>query len=207
MHLFRLRLIIALVACVALVSIASTYFEVLAHKHQLRGELERRSREMEVSLQPVLAQAFAEGNSAAVPGLLAQAKAQPGTLGMAVYDTHGNLLGATAPAAVLQSLTLAPVQRSFRKGADSGAFGQAGNVDWLEESLPLHDGKTLVGALVLVVDASYIRSQGNELWRRSIWRAVALVVLLTGVTFLMVRWFLMRPMTRVAERLRWLRIG
>ena len=29
MHLFRLRLILALVACVTVVSVASTYFEVL----------------------------------------------------------------------------------------------------------------------------------------------------------------------------------
>ncbi len=44
MHSFRLRLILALIAGVTLVSVASTYFEVLAHKHVLRQELERRSR-------------------------------------------------------------------------------------------------------------------------------------------------------------------
>lgn len=43
MHSFRLRLILALVACVTAVSIASTYFEVLAHKHFLREDLLRRS--------------------------------------------------------------------------------------------------------------------------------------------------------------------
>ena len=59
MHLFRLRLILALVACVTLVSVASTYFEVLAHKHFLREELERHSRWMGVSILPDLEQALA----------------------------------------------------------------------------------------------------------------------------------------------------
>ena len=52
MHSFRLRLIIALVGCVTLVSVASTYFEVLAHKHLLREDLERRSMWLGSSIQP-----------------------------------------------------------------------------------------------------------------------------------------------------------
>ena len=56
-------------------------------------------------------------------------------------------------------------------------------------------------------DAGYIRAEGTDLWQRSFWRILALVVLIVAVTFAMVRWFLMRPMTRVAERLRRLRMG
>lgn len=43
MHFFRMRLILALVVGVTLVSVASTYFEVLAHKHVLRQRLEERT--------------------------------------------------------------------------------------------------------------------------------------------------------------------
>ena len=46
MHFFRVRLILALIASVTLVSLASTYFDVLAHRHSLREDLERRSREL-----------------------------------------------------------------------------------------------------------------------------------------------------------------
>jgi trehalose 6-phosphate synthase len=80
-------------------------------------------------------------------------------------------------------------------------------MQWLQEVLPLHDGNRLLGALVLVSDARYIRNQGNDLWRRSFWRVLALVILIAGVTFLMVRWFLMEPVKRVSERLRHLRMG
>ena len=43
MQFFRMRLILALVLGITLVSVASTYFEVLAHKHLLRQELARRT--------------------------------------------------------------------------------------------------------------------------------------------------------------------
>ena len=61
--------------------------------------------------------------------------------------------------------------------------------------------------MALVVDASYIRSEDIALWRRSFWRIVAFVIVIVGITFLMVRWFLLRPMSRAVERLRLLRTG
>ena len=207
MHHFRLRLILALVACVTAVSVASTYFEVLAHKHFLREELERRSQWMGATVMPNLEQAMAIGNSAALPALVDQTRARTGVLGLAVYDAEGKLLASSGSALALHSLTLAVIQKSLRKGADVGAFGHSGDMQWLEEALPLHDGNRLEGALVLIADASYIRGEGNDLWQRSFWRVVALVLLITAVTFVMVRWFLMQPMTRVTERLRRLRTG
>jgi hypothetical protein len=47
MEFFRMRLILALVAGITLISVASTYFEVLTHKHALRLELERRTALMQ----------------------------------------------------------------------------------------------------------------------------------------------------------------
>jgi trehalose 6-phosphate synthase len=43
MPFFRMRLIVALALGITLVSVASTYFDVLSHKLVLRRELERRS--------------------------------------------------------------------------------------------------------------------------------------------------------------------
>ncbi|HUX45046.1 MAG TPA: trehalose-6-phosphate synthase [Terracidiphilus sp.] len=207
MHLFRLRLILALVGCVTLVSVASTYFEVLAYKHMLREELQRRARWMGAGMQAEIRAAMEQNDGAALAALAAKWRAQEGVLGLGIYDVQGKQLAYSGDAGVLQAVRAEPVEKSLRKGADEGLFGSAGGVDWLEESIPLHDGNTLRGALVLMSDAGSIRSQGYDLWRRTFWRILALVVLIAGVTFLMVRWFLMRPLTRMAERLRRLRIG
>ena len=69
MHLFRVRLILALIAGVTLVSVASTYFDVLAHRHVLREELERRAKWMGMSIQPEVQSALKTGDDSALPGL------------------------------------------------------------------------------------------------------------------------------------------
>src|ERR1700758_4715298 len=105
MHSFRLRLILALIAGVTLLSVASTYFEVLEHKHVLRQELEWRSSWMGASLRPEMEQALAQPNSEGIPALVANAKAQTGALGIGVYDPQGHLLSAAGAPAVFQAIS------------------------------------------------------------------------------------------------------
>ena len=223
MHSFRLRLILALIAGVTIVSIASTYFEVLEHKHILRQELEWRSTWIGNTLKPQMRQSLIQGDQAGLQSAVADAKSQTGALGIGIYDPRGRLLTeAGAPEVFralehspfeslaktgVQSLSRTRVVQSLQKGAQVNAFGHTGNVQWLEEVFPLHDGNNLVGALVVLIDAGYIRDQSYDLWRRSFWWIVATVLLIVGVTFIMVRWFLMRPLMRVADRLRRLRMG
>jgi trehalose 6-phosphate synthase len=99
------------------------------------------------------------------------------------------------------------VEKSLQRGVEAGAFGHAGRWQWLEQAFPIHNGNQLQGAIALVVDAGYIRSEGIALWQRSFLRIVAIVIVIVAITFFMVRWFLLRPMSRAAERLRRLRTG
>jgi trehalose 6-phosphate synthase len=207
MHSFRLRLILVLVACVTAVSVASTYFEVLAHKHFLREELASRTKWIGVGLQPYLEQTLASGNTARLPDLLASFRARTGVEGLAVVDANGDFVASAGDQALLRGLPHPLVDKGLRKGAEESAFGHSRTAQWLEEVFPLHNGNQLEGALVVMADAGYIRSEGNDLWRRSFLRIAEMVFLIAVVTFGMVRWFLMRPMTRVAERLRRLRSG
>jgi trehalose 6-phosphate synthase len=204
---FRLRLILALVAGVTLVSLASTYFDVLAHKLVLRQELVRRSKWMALSLQPGFESALASGASGNLHVLVERAKSSTEALGLVVYDAQGKAITGSGPSEILQSLSPGAIQKSIAKGAEVNGFGHTGDRQWLQETLPLHNGNQLIGAMALVADASYIRSDGYDIWRRSFLRITAVLILIILVTGAMVRWFLMRPMVRVAERLRSLRIG
>lgn len=207
MNSFRVKLILALIVGVTLVSVASTYFEVLAHKHVLRQELERRSIWLGASMQQDVERAVATGDLQALTQLTEQLKTRTGVLGLAVFSYQGQPLASAGPAAIITVLPQGPVQAAMKNGIVEGGFSRTGGEEWLAEAFPLHNGDQVTGALVVVADAGYIRSQSYDLWRRSFWRMVALVVLIVGVTLLMVRWFLLRPMAQVAERLRRLRIG
>ncbi len=207
MHLFRMRLILALIASVTLVSVASTYFDVLAHRHVLRQELENRTKWMGVSIEPEVEAVLASGDSTAIPGLAQLLKSGTGALGIAVYDAHGHLLGSAGPQDLIAALGHGTVTRTLQKGEEQSTFGHTGNWHWMEEAFPIHNGRQLEGAMTLVIDAGYIRHEGVALWQRTIWRVVALVILIVLITLGMVRWFLTKPMKHAAERLRHLRTG
>jgi alpha,alpha-trehalose-phosphate synthase [UDP-forming] len=207
MHSFRIRLIIALIAGITVVSLASTYFEVLAHKHVLRRELERRTGWLGTSLQSYMERALMAGQKPEIESLAAELRNHEEALGLAVYDVHGIQISSSGPADLIKVLPLGPVKLAIKRGANAGAFGRTGNIQWLAEAVPLHVNGQAAGALVVLEDASYIGAEGAAVWRQTFWRMVAFVILIVGVTVLMVRWFLMRPITRVVERLRRLHTG
>jgi len=207
MPFFRMRLILALIAGITLVSVGSTYFDVLAHKLALRKELERRSAWLGVSIQPEIEQAIASGQIDAINAALLRLHRPDETLGLAVYSPGGRLLASAGPVDVFAGLPADPLERAIKKNAEVAVFGHSGDAQWLEDVFPLQEGGQLNGVLVILEDARFIRAEGNAVWGRSFLGIVAFVVLIVGVTLLMVRWFLMRPMILVAERLRRLRMG
>jgi trehalose 6-phosphate synthase len=153
MLLFRMRLILALIAGVTLISVASTYFDVLAHKHVLRVELERRTRWMGVSVEPDLERALAGGDLSGLAALVDRSRTDTGALGLAVYDGQGKLLACSGPQEVLQALPFDVAAKSIRKRAQVTAFGHNDSAQWMEEATPLHDGGKLEGTMAIVADA------------------------------------------------------
>ena len=207
MRSFRFQLILALVVCVTVVSLASTYFEVLAHRHILRMELERRAASMGESLQPSVEQALATDQGAPPSTYASLIERHEGALAIALYDAQDKLLAASGPAEMLYALRPAPIQSTLKHGTNSALFSRTGSFNWLEETVPLHVNGNIAGALVVMEDANAIPADSAVVWRHTFWRMSATVVLIVGVTALMVSWLLMRPAKRLAERLRRLRLG
>jgi trehalose 6-phosphate synthase len=207
MQFFRIRLILALIAGITLISVASTYFDVLSHRHILRQELERRTSWEGASLQLQIEPELAGENADALKAVVSRLTTNSETLGLALYNPQGRLLAAAGSGDLIGALESGPVERAIHRRAQSTAYGHSGDQKWLEEAIPLESGGQLNGVLVILADARFISVESTAVWARSFWRIAAFVVLIVGVTLLMVRWFLMRPMTRVAERLRLLRMG
>jgi trehalose 6-phosphate synthase len=207
MHFFRIRLILALVVGVTLVSVASTYIEVLAHKHVLRQELKRRTAWQSKSLQAAMEKSLAAGQAADTVAEAVRLRAQNEALGLAVYDLQGKLVTAAGPAGIFGTLPRGPMDKALQQGADSSIFGQQDNQQWLEEVTPLYADGRMAGAMVILEDANAIHAEGVVLWWHSFWHTAAFVLLIVCVTLSMVRWFLMRPMMVVTDRLRRLRMG
>ena len=207
MQFFRIRLILALIAGVTLVSVASSYFDVLAHKHSMRQDLERRTVVLGDLLAPGIEQAVAGDQVDGIAGAVARLHSSVAALALAVYNPQGRLLASSGPAELIAQLPPALIKRAAAQGKPISFFGHNPDRQWLEEAMPLHNGNQLNGVMVILEDAGFIHAEGIAVWQRSFLRIAAFVVLIVAVTLVMVRWFLMRPMIRLAERLRLVRMG
>jgi len=207
MYFFRVRLILALIAGVTVVSIGSTFFDVLAHKHMLRNELEQRAAQLGASLTPEIEQAVASNRTDTIAQAVARMRASVQVLGLAVYSEEGRLLAAADPHGLVNSLSPSVLKRALTRGANVASFSHNSERQWLVETIPLRSQGQLNGALVVLEDAGYIRDAGMDVWRRSFWWIAAVWVFIAAVTMLMVSLMLTRPMARFAERLRRLRMG
>jgi trehalose-6-phosphate synthase len=233
MHFFRLRLVAALLVGITLISVGSTYFDVLAHKLTLRSDLARRTRWFGAGLQPLIEQQLMRDTQDQLPQVLERLRQYPDQPSLAVYNTDGTLLASAGDILPLKNLPNAFLKRPLTAGKEVSAFvkvaEERGHTSgdappdanqgtnsaqsssstrlWYEDAIPLHDGQRTVGALVMLADADYIRMEGVDVWRRSFLRIAAMVVLIVVVTLVMVRWFLLQPVTRAAEWLRQLRQG
>ena len=86
MPFFRMRLILALIVGTTLVSVGSTYFDVLAHKLALRRELIRQTALLSTILQPEMEQGVASGNVDAINASLVRHQRSGEALGIAIYN-------------------------------------------------------------------------------------------------------------------------
>jgi trehalose-6-phosphate synthase len=233
MHFFRLRLVAALFLGITLISVASTYFDVLAHRHILRSDLERRTQWFAAGLQPQIERQLILGEEVDWPEMLRALRQRSDQPAMAAFDVDGKLLASTGDSTLSwQALSTSTnlLERSLAAGKERTAFaritgtpgqagdgaGSAGNREnnsisltrlWYEDAIPLRNGTRTVAVLLLAADAEYIHAEEVEVWRRSFLRILAIMVLVVGVTVVTVRWFLQKPVVRAADWLRRLRHG
>ena len=88
MHFFRLRLVAALLVGITLISLGSTYFDVLAHNHTLRVDLARRTQWFGTSIQPQIEQQLMIGPDEALPSVLRNLRQYPDQPSVVVHDTY-----------------------------------------------------------------------------------------------------------------------
>jgi len=217
MRFFRLRLLASLLVGIILIAGATTYFDVLAHRHTMRIDLARQTQWFGAGAQSRIEQDLNSGAQPDWPGTLKKLRNQPDQPRLTIFDSSGQLLATEGDSPPASELPFNLVSKTLNSGKEAGAFVKirtfasgstvADSRLWYEDAVPLHAGGKTAGVLLMMVDADSIRSEGISLWRRSFFQIVAMVVLIVVVTLLMVRWFVHEPVTQVALWLRRLRRG
>src|SRR6266852_957454 len=206
MRLLSARLIISLIIGVTLVSLCSSYYEVLVQKRGLRRDLQKSDAMIGDSLARNVERDL-EKNALQTLHRTLQRSARENLAGLAVYGPEGRVIAVTGALAPLMSTAPAIVSQALKDDRDADVFQKLGTTSVHIAAVPLHGQDKVLGALAIVHDAGYIRAQSLRIWRETFLSALAHVVLIALITLLIVRWSIEGPIARTAHWMKALRTG
>jgi alpha,alpha-trehalose-phosphate synthase [UDP-forming] len=208
MRLLSARLIVSLIVGVTLVSLCSSYYQVLMLNRGLRRDLERRAEVLGESLARNVERDLARDTpQAALQRTVQQFANREHLAGLAVYNSQGHPIAITTNLEPLMASAPAVVQQSLTEDRNIGAFVKIGSASLHIFALPLRRGDETLGSLAIVHDSGYIRGESLRIWRETFLSALAHVFLIVLITLLIVRWSITGPIARTANWMKALRTG
>jgi trehalose 6-phosphate synthase len=207
LRFLSIRLIVSLILGITLVTLGFSWKEVSAQKQGLRSDLERHAEETADSLASNLEPYVESGSTRQIQRAVKRFDSLQHANGAAVYDKQGLPIAITP--GFTDRLSSGPAIAASAIAADraSGEFVHVGNLLLHVYAVPLHSQNSAVDALVIVHDASYIRTQGARVWRETFIRVLVQVFLIVLITVLIVRWSIVGPIAQAAQWMRALRTG
>lgn len=202
-----LRLILLLVAGVTLVTFLVARSQVRAEKRGLRTDLERRAEILGESLQEIIEPALDRRSHQYLRRLVERFGNRENLAGVVIYDAGGEVLAESSN--LTERLHPPPVPLARVKQDEQGVseFLELGGMPMHVLYLPLHGRSSVDGVLAVFHDASYINAQSRQIWRETLWHAVAEVLLIVFITILIIRWTVVLPISRTTKWLKDLRGG
>ena len=208
MRILSLRLILALILGITLVSLASSWYEVRTEQDSLRNDLERKAATLGESLAGNAESYQQTGNQAGLEQMAQEYTNRDHLLGIGVFGADGSPLVLTR---ALDSVLSPPPQLMRNALASNRTQSKFLLLHFRPVYLlaaPLHgEDKSVAGAIVVVHDAAYIRIEALRIWGRTFVRMALQVLVIVVITLLILKRSLAAPVKRVEQWMKALRTG
>ena len=202
---FLIRLLGALWLATLIVSAAFAWYEVTEERTRLAEDLQRRAALAADAVREASERLVARGARTGYERVFTRFSRPDRTI--AIYDAFGSVIDATASVKPLLGPITPLVTDAIQRNAPTRGFFKVGGRRTLVYVVPLQQDDRVVGAAVVLLDAQVLELSEWDLWRRTAVRIGVLMLLLTGITWMVVRWSVTRPMARIAEWTRHLKSG
>ena len=202
---FLIRLLGALWLATLVVSAAFAWHEVTQERRRLVDDLQRRAVLAADAVREASERLVARGARTGYERVFIRFSRPDRAI--AIYDAFGSVIDATASVKSLLGPITPLVTDTIQRNAPARSFFTVAGRKTLVYAVPLQQDERVVGAAVVLLDAQVLELSEWDLWRRTAVRLGVLMLLLTGITLLVVRWSVTRPMARIAEWTRHLKSG
>src|SRR3984957_15012472 len=209
MRLLSTRLIVSLIVGVTLVSLCTSYYQVLMLKRSLRKDLQHRAETLAESLARNVERDLQRDAQPTLERTVQHFANREHLIGLAIYNAEAQPIAVTASIQVLMATAPPVVALALKKNQGDDAFVKLGGGSVYIYAVPLHKEKEsdLLGCLAILHDAGHIHDESVRIWRETFLSALAHVFLIVLITLLIVRWSITGPIARTANWMKALRTG
>lgn len=201
------QFIVSMVLAVGLVAAGSAYLLMRQERRSQTEELHRRSALVAEGLEESVGIALAKGNVKDLERIVRRFENKSRLTGIVVFDIKDKALAGTE--ALLKTLPEKPdlVIEAMDTRQSRGLY-----VHWRGKSdyafaYPLLNEEQIMGALLIVHDATYIHGYLSRIWRHTFGRALVQMALIALVILGLMRWSVFGPIHQMAEWMKKLRAG
>jgi alpha,alpha-trehalose-phosphate synthase [UDP-forming] len=201
------RLIVSLVAAITIVSILFAVYQVRTENRMKRDELDRRSLILAESLRETIELLPQNNSEQRLRRIVERFASREPLAGIVIYSVDGNPILTIPDFASRLAATVPPPITIVIHESSEERFFRLGQTEMHVCAVPLHSGDRVTGALALFHDATYIAAQTAKMWRDTFVRVLVQVLLIAGITVLVIRWSMVRPIMSMAQWIKDLRAG
>jgi trehalose 6-phosphate synthase len=208
MRILSLRLIVALILGVTLVSLASSWYQVQAEKDALRHDLERKAETFGESLAGNAEAYLQAGDRPGLERMVRRFSNRDHLLGVGVYDREFFPLAVTRDLSDVLPGTPPALADALASNRPETRYTRLHSKRIYLLAAPLHAvNRSVAGGMIIVYDTAYIRAEIFRVWSRAFVHIAGLALAIAAITLLIVRWSLAGPIARAAQWMKSLRTG
>ena len=202
---FLLRLLGGIWIAILLVTVVFTWLEVREERARVFADIERRGTLAADAVREASERLVGRRARSGYERVLSRFASADRIV--AIYDELGGLLATSTKEKALLGVVSPEVTNAIRNNAPVRGFQIVGGRTTWVHVVPLVWEDNVAGAAAVLLDAQHLESREWALWQRTAMRLGILLLLLTGITWLVVRWSLTHPMAAMAEWTKQLKSG
>ena len=199
--------LLVIVTIISLVVIAFTVNQVAQEEQRLKSDLQYRSTLLAQSLKESIEPNFINKSDAYLQDVVERFSNKERFAGLGIYDNKNKVIATSSVIPEASASAQDVVANAMDADKANGDFETMGSKKVYLLAMPLHDDKSVVGALMVVQNAGYIDDRLNEIWRNNLIRLLIQASLLSFAVLLLIRWIIFEPIKGLVETLRLARAG
>ena len=200
------RIIFSILLMISALVLLFTLLQVRQERERLALDLERRASLLGESFKETIEPLVEKGQFHRLQKIVEKFGHRERFAGLAIYDAKDKLVAATPH---LGSDLASPppfVMQAMNSDEEGGVFLPIGERERYMHVLPLHREERVAGALVIFFESTFIEERIALIWKNNFFRFLVNALIISLTTLLLIRWSVTRPIDRMAQWLKNLRM-